>query len=463
MSEKATNAILITIDGLRADHLGCYGYPRDTTPTLDRLAREGALFLQAVSLGGYTPPAFPAIMASAFPPVRVEDYRDPLRGETPLAEVLKEAGYQTAAFGSNVYLSSHFGYNRGFEVYQDYDERLAGGASRRLDKWLTTLARPIIKRNNRLYRLSLDLYYSMVSLKRHPPYMTAGETNRQPLAWLKKAPQKFFLWVHYMDTHPPFMPPEAYSGRFLPDATRTISVRDQVKLSNKWMRNTDAMSSKEMELFLSLYDANIRYVDDAVRDLLDYLRQAGRDRDTVLIVAADHGKQLGDRHRPWRGYTLYEYIIRVPLIVYYPPRLGSAVVRQLVSTLDIAPTIVDMVGVSPPESFRGQSLLPVVEGQGVQNGPVVCMAFDAISGERSFAYRTETWKLIAQDDGKRELYNLASDPEEAVNLWDAERDMGKALEGKIQEYVRLREEERGNLLRVQMSERVRRLKRSGGI
>jgi arylsulfatase A-like enzyme len=255
MKADAPNIVLITVDCLRFDHLGCYGYNQDITPNIDDLASRGTLFLQAVSNGGHTSSAFPSILASALPPLDKAEDREIMRRSTTLAEVLKEAGYHTAGFHSNPNLAHPFNYGKGFDTFEDSLGRVSAIQKQRwrLEKLKESkFGRSAVKFLIRLWWLSgaADIFMG------GRPAMRAGELTAQVIEWLGAHQGRFFFWLHYMDGHIPYMPLPQYLGQL---RTQPVSRRRMVSLSYKARGKPSQLSSSELATLIDLYDAEIRW------------------------------------------------------------------------------------------------------------------------------------------------------------------------------------------------------------
>lgn len=446
MKTSRPNIILITIDCLRFDHLGCYGYYRRTSPNIDNLASRGALFLQAISNGGQTPFAFPSILASALPPLEMHEDKDIMRRSTTLAEVLKAVGYHTVAFQSTPNLMRAFNYAKGFDTFRDNLGRLST-----IEKWkimLTIRLAPLVTKFSKsvsnflrkLWRLP-DLTIFLIGGK---PTIAAEELTRQVISELIAYRSFFFLWLHYMDVHAPYMPPLKYRKQF---CDRAVSWREMVSLHSK-MRSepetSDQMSSSEIDTLVNLYDASIKYVDDAIGQLLDSLGSALDD--TIVVVTADHGDEFGE-HGKFSHHTLYDGIIHVPLIIAGPGVNGDTVVKEQVSLLDLPPTIASLAGIENVHGFFGESLLKVMKGEHRNTRGTVATLISPKG--RVISYRIPEWKYIrtesldaASDVLIEEVYDLTNDPGETRNLHGMDMEESKRFESeavkKVAEFRQLR-------------------------
>lgn len=407
------NILLITIDSLRRDHLGCYGYNKNTSPNIDKLASRGARFLEAISSGGQTPQAFPAILASALPPLEKVQSNVMLKQDVVLAELLKEAGYNTAAFHINPYLSRFYGYSRGFDMFDD-------GFRQSDPKGWWIRVRSLADASNSLMGKMINRVLPMIRpfflhvLLWHP-LIGAEEINRRALSWLENCEGNFFLWIHYMDVHHPYMPSARYLSQF---CNQHVSRRKKMALHNKMLKKNQQLSKFEIETIVNLYDACIRYVDESIGMLLDSMGE--RLSNTLVVIASDHGDEFGE-HGKFSHESVYDEILHVPLIMVGPGIKGSTVVRQQVGLIDLAPTIVDFMGTGGSPGFRGRSLLTLIEGREIDSGGLIS-TYVHPEGWAMVAYRIPGWKYIRTEnlDGTllvEAIYDLNSDPGETRNLY----------------------------------------------
>lgn len=448
MNTESPNVILITIDALRADHLGCYGYHQNTSPNIDKLASNGTLFRQAISSGGGTPEAFPSILASVPPPVRYEEYKSIIKENITIAEVLRRNGYKTAAFHSNPYLSRFFHYNKGFDTFDD-SMTLAGSVRREQIQGMMS------KPGNILSKL-LGEFANLLAVA-GPPIIRAEQITSKVISWLRGHPDRFFLWLHYMDVHHPYMPPSKYRSQFCP---RPVNRYQMLALYNRLRQKSNKISSSDLKTLIGLYDASIKYVDTAIGSLLSALGE--RLNNTLIIVTADHGEALGE-HGGIGHSSLYDEVIRVPLIISGPGRSAGSTVKTQVSSLDIAPTIVDILNLKGERSFNGESLTPVVKQAKPGVGSTISVGLNYPEGQRMFCYRTEGSKYIYTETVNekrtticRELYDLRDDPEEERNLWDKQREKAQEFELKILDYISKVEQERVKKRTIGEKERIAR-------
>ncbi len=357
------NLVLVTIDTLRADRVGAYGYARASTPVLDGLAREGVRFSRAQAAVPLTGPSHATILTGLYPPVHgVRDNvafpLDPRH--TTLAARLKARGYRTAAFVGAYPVAKDFGFGQGFD---HFDEALHAGA--------------------------------------------AGEGAERPgnevadaaVRWLegeRRAP--FFAWVHFYDPHAPYEPPGAYAETY----------RDRP------------------------YDGEVAFADSQLGRVLEGLEAAGRGRDTVVAVLADHGEGLGDHGEATHSVLVYESTLHIPLILRGPDLPAGRVVDERVGTVDLVPTLLALLGVPRPEGLTGRDLSPSWRGGRLPREPLYAESLFARLNCGWSSLRTWTdgdFKLIAGAD--QELYDLARDPSETRNLASQEQARVLSLAGSL--------------------------------
>ncbi len=409
--------ILLTIDSLRADHLGCYGYHRNTSPNIDKLASQGVLFAEAISSGGRTPDAFTAIMSSTLSMMDKPGVVSHV--EKTLAQQLKEEGYRTAAFHSNPYLTRYYGYSRGFDVFNDSLNEYSLWKGR---LWMRAVTKPHrTEKSNKLtggfFRLVSKIMapFSFNVVRR--PIVTAEDLSRWGIAWLDKKNEKSFLWLHYMDVHHPYLPQPQYLSRF---REKPVSCHQMADLYRKIIKDPRKIKPDDINTLIDLYDADIKYVDDSIGQLLEGLGE--RLKDAIVIVAADHGDEFGE-HGNFSHQSLYDGIIRVPLVMAGADIKGGSVVKQQVSLIDLPPTVSCLAGNGSTPAFKGKSLMPAIEGGQVEETGTVSVYNRPDLGWRLVSFRTSLWKYIRTEKKNNsravlaeEIYDLRNDTAEEYNL-----------------------------------------------
>ncbi|WP_148415060.1 sulfatase [Haloferax sp. KTX1] len=314
MTTDWDNIILLSADALRADHLSCHGYHRETSPVLDDLAAESLHFTNAYSASSHTREAVPALLTGEYPDTAIDaKYR--LATDT-VAKTLSEEGFATAGFHSNPFVSRAYGFDQGFDTFDDDlhfgKHKVIALAQRALDKL------------------------------RNRHYARAEEINERSLDWLDSLDddEPFFLWNHYMDTHGPYEPPGEYATLYTDE---TVSGRNAQSLYQRAIKEPDSITDDEQQLLIDLYDAEIRYNDERIGEFLDALRERGLLENSLVIFTADHGDAFGEHDYYEHPRYLHDEITHVPLIVRHPNG-ESGVVETPASTLDIVSTIESAFG-----------------------------------------------------------------------------------------------------------------------
>jgi arylsulfatase A-like enzyme len=376
------HVVLLSLDTLRADHLGCYGYERATSPRMDALAKEGALFEEAFSPSSWTLPAHMTLLTGL--PVSIHGACDdrlwtrvdsegavlpvPLRG-TFVPEHLRAAGYATAGFYSWKYLEPQFGFGPGFDRY----ERLGH----------TFYSHPVVgplveaamaARDEDEFRRLQSAYPDLFEDGRP----TAPEVVDQGLAWLREQQQiddgrPLFLFLHLFDIHDPYTPPPPFDRKFDPDYSGPIDGRRITSPDSPIRRDMDP---RDLEHLIALYDGGIAWVDSEVGRFLDGLEDLGISKDTLVILVSDHGEEFFEHGQKAHRRQLYRESVHVPLIIRWPGNLpANRHVAGPVGLLDIAPTILAASGLPAPESWMGRDLLKLVRDGGRGTGTYLSELF----------------------------------------------------------------------------------------
>lgn len=395
------NVILLTIDALRKDALGCYGNQSGLTPFVDSLQDKCIRFTKGQNSGPYTQASFPGLLTSSY----YLEYGKPKglsHHRTLISEPLKEAGIVTAAFHSNPYLCDYLGWNRGWDVFYDSMEE-------EIDPKI-----PYIKGD--VINSKVDKWLS---------YTRGGEYK------------PFFLWLHYMDIHEPYVPERKYID--MVDPSISLSQDEMYNLFKEVVLTRDASNEATVKRLKKLYYAHVREEDDYIRQFFDTLEKLGLLSDSVIIMTSDHGDEFGEHGGLSHDDKMYSELIDMPLLIYDPGKDRGEVCDRLVSNVDIASTIVHLFGLDPVESFEGHSLLPL------EHYPVKGCFGEAIDqrSQRSgdiekdvYFYREQDLKVIYRANlDKWEMYDLKEDPKELSNIIDTSPE-AEELKSKLKPRVR---------------------------
>lgn len=406
------NVLLIGIETLRADHVGCLGYFRDTTPTLDKLGKEGVVFSRAVATSSWTIPAVMSVFTSLYPGVhRTTDYRKKLPEKTgTLAEVLKKNGFMTAAFVSSTVLDSRYGFSRGFDLYDDFSVQLA---------------------------LGLDLFGKNETAEQgiFSGAPTSEPLNRAAISWLRKNHHKpFFMFVFYFDPHSDYVPPAPFDTVF--EAAYEGSI-DGHGIAFEPKRST-CPPKRDLDHLMALYDGEILYTDGYISELLEKFEEYGILDRTLVVVFGDHGEQFYEHGSASHGWTLYNEVIDVPLIFRWPSMAAKGTtVSAIVSQVDVMPTILDYLDIEYDGFVQGSSLRPAIEGQKDKLHEVVYAELN-VEGNKVFsaAIGKDHKFILDLNNGGKELFDLSRDSRERENVYPARILRGPApLEGRLIRYL----------------------------
>ncbi|MGA1823750.1 MAG: tetratricopeptide repeat protein [bacterium] len=369
---KSCNLVIVTIDTLRADHLGCYGYKDIETPAIDRLANEGVIFTRHYTPVPITLPSHTTIMTGLYPPTHgVRNNGTCIVGDevTTVAELLRKENYRTAAFVGAYVLHSRFGLSQGFEVYND------------------------------TFPPSIDLALPLYNER------TAENVLNPAIEWLEKNKEEnFFLWIHLFDPHAPYSPPEPF--------------RESYKIRP--------------------YDGEIVYVDSQINRLRQKLKSLNCDKNTLFVLTSDHGEGLDEHGEKTHAVFIYDSTLHVPLIFNLPGILPRGKkISEMVSTVDIVPTIMDILKIPSPEHLQGYSLHSLIRGeQKIFHEPSTRTLYcESYYPELNFGWsplegiKTDTWKFIRAP--KSELYRIDKDPAELHNIISQEKTVAQDLSADL--------------------------------
>ena len=397
--------ILVTIDTLRADHLGCYGYPRNTSPFLDRLAAGGVIFRNALSSSSHTTPSHASIFTSLHP----VQHKALMNGTSlpgavlTMAEIFDEAGYETAGFFSVNYLE---GIGQGFDIFD----------------WSTDQAN----------------YYTR----------TADRTVDNAIGWLRqqKPASRLFLWIHFFDVHAP--------NRNAPDPglEKALESEDEKKEFINYLAESHGIPrdfyKDEQSLFRTFngYDSEIAFVDRELERLWGMLEEEGLNDNALWIITSDHGEGLGNHNYIEHSKKIYNEQLRVPLIITHGGgKIKPVNVEALVKHVDLLPTLCELLGFplkERSETIQGESLVPMIQGDSLWPAPRYAFSQRRPRGKRRggwepgkhYALQDRNYKYILHSEGPDEFFCLTDDPFEAVNLIDVDSEEKERMKTKLSQY-----------------------------
>lgn len=380
--KRKSNVILISIDTLRADHLGCYGYKKNTTPNLDKFALESIQFMQAFSASPWTLPSHMSILTSLYPDVhKVMEKESTLDPVWPLlAQVMKMADYNTAGFvRSCVWMNPEFGFDRGFDIYVVSDDN-------------------------------------------------AEQVNKSVFSWLTNhKDDTFFLFLHYYDVHSdwrtlPYDSPPPYSRMFLPGYKGNFTGCGEEICASEYLvelnKKKIILPPEDRDYIRGMYDGGIRYTDTHVGELLKKIDGLGLRENTLVVITSDHGEEFQEHNR-FLHDQVYNETMHVPLLMRFPARIPiKKRVNQPVEIIDILPTILDLIKIKPQNHFQGRTLVPAINGEDKSKGTDI---YGTGRTGQELIIRDNLKFIYTLPTKKKELYDLKKDPGEQINLADSDK------------------------------------------
>jgi len=388
------NIILLVIDSLRFDHVGFGNHAPSLTPVLDRIAEQGYSFTQAITQGPYTRAAMSSLMSSTYASMYGGEKR--LSLDRPvIQEMLRPAGYSTLGVSTNLYLSTPFGWSRGFDYFND--------------------CRPEdVYRKNYKLRVMSKMYKRFGRTIGWPKSMSAEYAFGSAVNHLGRTQPPFFMWIHLMDAHWPYS-----HQRFSWDEDWLGNQAYDQKILHRLLSDEPEFSSEEFEEIYSGYKTAVRYVDGQLEDFIGRLQRLCLLDNTWLFITADHGEEFFEHGRFLHTGIPYDNLIRVPLIIRPADNhelSKNKIFNNQVGLMDLVPTFLDLAGSGVPHNVNlyGTSLLPFFEGRPES----VTREIITESPSRSmYAVRKDGWKLIWDiDNDIQMLFNLVDDPDEQDNL-----------------------------------------------
>jgi arylsulfatase A-like enzyme len=433
-SSTHPNVVLIVMDTTRADHLSLYGYNRDTTPNLKKLAADSALYSEALSAADITLSSHASIFTGLYPSWHGAYCQPPEAafgraiGPVPtMAEELAKNGYHTMGVAANLYLRAQFGLQRGFADFRIPRPVpvLAGDES-----WY-------MLRNG--MRHAINQFTDTAQFDRL--YSRADAVNSEFFAMLRQpglAQAPFFAFFNYMDAHFPYIPPHPFDRLFPGKTSATEADLDAIQTR---VAGGDPLPASYTSHAISQYDGGIAYMDFQIGHLVDWLKRVELYDNTMIVVTADHGEAFGEKRLFLHGNSLYANLLHVGLLVKYPHSAHAGVVNAPVSLIDIFPTVMDVTGLKPPAGLQGRDLLDpgATEPRALFSESFPCPVLHAPACPGGCMMRSVvSWpnKFIWSSKQSPESYDLEQDPNENHNLFGSLNQTARTLSDQLRAWIK---------------------------
>ena len=455
------NVVVVVMDTARAGEIVRPDHRDMSLPAIDRLAEDGTEYTRAFAGSPWTLPSHASLFTGTYPSKHgAHAGHKYLDDDLPtLAEAFQASGYETAAVTNNTWISEEFGFARGFETiyktwqYVQTDTDLGEIARTKQGVEMLRALTARLVEGNPAVNVANAVYGQFFRRRTDDG---AQRTNEWIADWLADRTREdpFFCFVNYLEPHLEYRPPKGFAEEFLPSSVTYDEAMDVPQDAWGYIAGEVDLTDRELDILHALYRAEIAYLDRRIGELREHLEAAGEFEDTVFVVTSDHGENIGDHEFMDHQYNLYDTLLHVPLVVH-GPGFGTGQVDDLVQLTDLAPTLLDTVGIDGPEmreELQGQSFYPAVETEPREHAIAEYMApqpsMEALEArvgdltpevrryDRSLrAIRADNWKLIRGSDGSSELYHLAADPAEQTDLATENADRVAALNERLDEWL----------------------------
>lgn len=442
------NVLWIVWDTVRADRLSLYGHERATTPFLARWSRQARVFDDCSSIASTTVPSHASMFTNLLPHQHGASNVEPRLADEleTLPEIFRRHGWQTCLYSENPYISRESGFAQGFDtVFVPWDRQLQPRAAALLEEKI-----PPAFRNP---QLGNRLRESGIS---HWALSAAGALGEEVvLGWLQRRDpgRPFFVFMNYMEAHAPVITPERYRRQMMSESEVRRSYAMNVTPLSIWMHTfeLDSFAADELEIIGRTYDAALLELDSLLESLMRQLESRGLLENTIVAVVADHGEHLGQHHHLLdHQYSVYEPLLRVPLVLHYPPKVPAGRESRPVSNLDLYPTLLSLASIESP-SVPGALSVSLLEPRSERSRYASYLAvptapfemvrrqvpgFDPARYVRALrAIERDRKKLIYASDQRHELYDLAVDPHETRNIFSREPELAAALTDSLRQML----------------------------
>jgi len=450
-SETATprpHVVLIVMDTTAASHLSLYGYSRPTSPHLERIAAEGTVFRRAFSSAPWTLPSHASLFTGLYPLQHGAGFEHPHlnQGTLTLAEILRRRGYRTVGYSNNAWIGDNTGLHQGFLSFTKVMtwNQEGDAYTLRTSNWTPSG-----------YQNGMQTHALTSALEDSGSAVT-NRLIREELQGHDFDSQPLFLFVNFLEPHLPYRPPGDFARQMFDDEELEQSARQVRQDVHAHETGIAPLSEEQFALLRGLYDGEVAYVDHRVGELLTFLEELGIMDDTLLVITADHGEQIGDHGFLGHNLNVYDDLLHVPLLLRYPPLFDAGTtVEEPVETRDVFASIVSLVAPEAlaetplreihPLPTRNSSSIPERYLVAEYDRPLVRLkAWEKRWPGRDFSHlqrtfttlRAEGWKLIMASDGGQELFDTRNDPGETVNLAAQHPERVEMLQARLADWRR---------------------------
>ena len=416
------NVFFVVLDAVRPDHLSCYGYPRKTSPNIDKIAEEGVLFENAFSTSAWSPPSHTSMFTGMYPSHHgvLGENLYPSKENQNIIEIFKSKGYQTLGICPNYFISPIFGFHHGFNKFVAESLHLELLKKHFWDFIIfgfETDPRALI------YRWT----YHAIIFQEIKKWITLSRKKNKP----------FFIFINYFDAHLPHHPPQPFREKFGKTSNKNVDLKKIEECINKrfgfpYIAKEVEITKEEWNVVKSRYDAEIAYIDFFLGKVLNYLKKHGFFDNTFILITSDHGENLGDHQLAGHAFCLYDTLIHVPLIISFPKYTSPGKrISNIISTVDIFPTLISILNIEKKDGIDGKNLIPFEERiyheyilaeygppiAQIENMKRHCPNFNSTIYNKNWrCIRSADFKYIVASDGKEEGYNLKNDAKESKNI-----------------------------------------------
>jgi len=438
------NILLIVLDAVRASDLSVYGYDRETTPYLSKISSHCVKYNNAISSSYWTMPSIASLFTGTYASRHSLVYDgDMLPGDfTTLAEFLRKNEYTTVGLSPHPYVSRYTGLDRGFEVFQDFMD------TKGITHYLSEQLKNLFKKTQHNMAFKKIFWYLTMFSDQH-----ASKTNEYFYSLMNKIDidNPFFFYIHYNEAHTPYILPKYYRDYFLKKNIHKkpwLVNQDHVKYYNGEIK----MDKKDFMTLRAIYNGAIRYLDYLIFELLIFLMKRRLFDNTMIIITSDHGDQFGEHGLFFHVFSLYDQLIKIPILIKYPKKMGKyGIKNEIVQNVDLFPTIIDLIDVDDEETlaqFQGNSLL----SNRIRNrnecyaiselikpyGPSIEKYRNRLKiyDRTLMSIRTKNYKYMQKSDSMNEFYDLNNDPYEKLNLYNTNIKEIEMLRYMLSEWIK---------------------------